>query len=253
MFNPVLQGNVIIDNSLQVFYDFGDSESYIPNFGTTVFDLSPNNTNGTLVGGPVYRNDFGGCLQYDGIDDNVTYSGFLGTSFSTTVAFLQTRSTATSIRWVNDDGAFPGYRPTNASGGNGFVNATAQTSGLVAVLQSGTSFSTLVGSDMYPVTLQNDGYGTFANVTTFTTNGVNLHKGYVNNFLVYTNTASKIRGNSVTGTIHIGRDPFGSSRFPIGRVIAYMHYNRELSDNQVYQNHNYFLNRFLTKTRNSDI
>jgi hypothetical protein len=241
MFTPVLPGNAIIDSSLQVFYDFGDPASYIPNFGTTVRDLSANGTNGSLVGGPVYRTDFGGCVQFDGVDDNLTFTGLLSASFTTIVIVCPSLSSAPSTSWANDDGGFPGYRPAT----NGFIDATTGTNGVVAVMGFGGSFVTIPSSDWFgtggypPIT-------SFANCSAFTTNGTNSHKRYQNGLLKATNTNTYTRGASASGTINVGRDPV-LSRFPICRLVGYMQYGRELSAGEVAQNHQYFLNRFAGK------
>ena len=225
----VLQGNPIIDSSLQVFYDFGDPQSYIPNFGTIIRDLGPYATTGSLVGGPVYRNDFGGCVQLDGIDDTITYVGALSASFTTITIVAPSLSSSPSTSWANDDGAFPGYRPAT----NGFVDATTNSNGLVAVLGYGASFATVLNSEWFG----NGNYSpivSFANCSTFTTNGTNSHKRYQNGFLKGTSTTTYTRGASAIGTINVGRDPF-LTRYPVARVVAYMHYNRELSAYEIAQ------------------
>jgi hypothetical protein len=241
MFTPVLRGSPIIDSSLEVFYDFGDPASYLPNFGTTVRDLSANGTNGTLVGGPVYRTDFGGCVQYDGIDDNLTFTGALAAAFTTIVIVCPTLSTAPSTVWANDDGGFPGYRPAT----NGFIDAVQSADGLIGVLGFGGSFATVNSNGWFGI----GNYvpvASFANCSGFTTNGTNRHRRYQNGFLKATNTTTYTRGASASGTINVGRDPV-LTRFPICRLVAYMQYNRELSENEVAQNHQYFLNRFAGK------
>lgn len=239
MFTPVLPGNPIIDNSLQVFYDFGDSRSYIPNFGTQVRDLGPKGTNGTLVGGPVYKTDFGGCVQYDGVDDNLTYQGAFSASFTTIVIACPSTTAAPNTSWAGDDGGFPGYRPAT----NGFVDAVSSTNGLVAIIWAGSGASTIPGSDWiasYSLLIS------LASCSGFTTNGTNRHRRYQNGFLKSTSTNTYTRGASAVGTINVGRDPV-LTRYPIGRVVAYMQYNRELADVEIAQNHQYFLNRFQSR------
>lgn len=241
MFTPVLQGNPIIDSSLTVFYDFGDPASYIPNFGTTVRDLSGTGTNGTLVGGPVYRTDFGGCVQYDGVDDNITYTGVMTPAFTTIVIVCPSLSTAPSTGWTGDDGGFPGYRPAN----NGFIDAVQSDVGMIGVIGYGGLFATISGNGWFDTANWNSVIS-FANCSAFTTNGTNSHKRYQNGLLKATNTTTYTRGTSPSGTINVGRDPV-LTRYPIARLVAYMFYNRELSAGEVAQNHQYFLNRFAGK------
>ena len=240
MFTPVLQGNPIIDSSLAVFYDFGDPASYIPNFGTTVRDLSGNGASGSLVGGPVYRTDFGGCVQFDGVDDNLTYGGNMPPAFTTIVIVCPSLSSAPSTVWTNDDGGFPGYRPAT----NGFIDAVQNQDGLIGVLGFGGSFATVGGNSWYEIS-NFAPLASFANCSGFSTNGTNRHRRYQNGLLKATNTTTYTRGTSASGTI-IGRDPV-LTRYPACRLVAYMFYNRELSDVEVAQNHQYFLNRFAGK------
>ncbi len=244
MFTPVLRGNPIIDSSLQVYYDFGDPQSYIPNFGTTVRDLGPYATTGSLVGGPVYRTDFGGCVQFDGVDDNITYQGAFSASFTTIVIVCPSLNTAPSTTWSNDDGGFPGYRPAT----NGIVDAVQSTDGMIAVLWYGSTPITIPGNSWFSIG-NFAALSSFANCSGFTTNGSNSHKRYQNGFLKATSTNNYPRGASAIGTINVGRDPV-LTRYPIARLVAYMHYNRELSETEVVQNHQYFLNRFAGKMAN---
>jgi hypothetical protein len=55
---------------LLLHLDAANPASY-PGTGTTWFDLSGNNNNGTLIGGVSYSNDNQGVLVFDGIDDYV--------------------------------------------------------------------------------------------------------------------------------------------------------------------------------------
>ena len=65
------QGPQIITNGLIVNLDAANKDSY-PGTGTTWTDLSGNANNGTLINGPSFNIDSGGCIDFDGIDDSVT-------------------------------------------------------------------------------------------------------------------------------------------------------------------------------------
>lgn len=61
--NPVIDGLIInLDPSSPASY---------PGSGTTIYDLSPNNNDGTLVGSPTIS---GGIIQMDGIDDSISFT-----------------------------------------------------------------------------------------------------------------------------------------------------------------------------------
>jgi hypothetical protein len=245
MFTPLPQGGPVIDSSLQVYYDFALPESYLP--GTTyVNDIGwyKTNTGSFVGGGPIWRPDFGGCVEYDGIDDNITYQGALSASFTIMVATVSSNASAPNTYWTNDDGGFPGFRPAN----NGYIGAVQNSRGQIApVIFFGTSGATLGNCESINTTdLVTAGYPSFATCFTFSTSGVNRHVGYLNFIREGLDTSTRTRGNSAIGTINIGRDPV-LTRFPIGRCCAYLHYNRELTKDEVLQNHQYFQNRFGTR------
>ena len=64
------QGQQIVTNGLVLNLDAANKDSY-PGTGTTWTDLSGNANNGTLINGPSFSIDSGGCIDFDGIDDSV--------------------------------------------------------------------------------------------------------------------------------------------------------------------------------------
>jgi len=64
------QGQQIVTNGLIVNLDAANKDSY-PGTGTTWTDLTGNANNGTLINGPSFNIDSGGCIDFDGIDDSV--------------------------------------------------------------------------------------------------------------------------------------------------------------------------------------
>jgi hypothetical protein len=242
MFTPVLQGNVVTEG-LKVYYDFNDLTSY-PGSGTIVYDLSGNGINGTLNGGAIFRPDtYGGILELDGVDDTISYTTILEASFTVQTILTSGINSNPDLDWINDDGAFPGFRPAN----NGFVNAvqSGTPNYLVPILWAGTSASTL-GTIKEPEAGWT-GFNRYFGCYTFKTNGNASHAGLFNNFTKSISTTSKVRSNSPSGPIYVGRDPF-AARYANGRVMAYLHYSRELSDEEIYQNYNFFGNRIGIKS-----
>ena len=63
-----------VTNGLLLYWDAGNLDSY-PGTGTTIYDLSGNGNNGTLVNGVGYNQVNGGVLTFDGVDDYVACSG----------------------------------------------------------------------------------------------------------------------------------------------------------------------------------
>ena len=62
-----------VTNGLLLYWDAGNLDSY-PATGTTIYDLSGNGNNGTLVNGVGYNQVNGGVLTFDGVDDYVACS-----------------------------------------------------------------------------------------------------------------------------------------------------------------------------------
>jgi hypothetical protein len=62
-----------VTNGLLLYWDAGNLDSY-PGTGTTIYDLSGNGNNGTLVNGVGFNQTNGGVLTFDGVDDVVRLS-----------------------------------------------------------------------------------------------------------------------------------------------------------------------------------
>lgn len=233
MFTPIanIPGGSVITHGLYRYYDAGRSDSY-PGTGTVVYDLSGNGSNGTLVGGMTYKNNYlGGYWDMDGNDDTITYTGVMQAAFTVCVV-LAPGTDASPGSWSNDDGGFPGFRVTN-----GFVYAVQNINrSLTAILWNGGSPSTLTASS-------GKANATYFRMSSFKTNGTNEHNGYWNNEIKTTATNAFTRADSSSGTIYVGRDPV-LTRYPTARLVAYLHYSRRLEDEEIYNNYAYFQNRF---------
>jgi hypothetical protein len=245
MFTPVMQGNIVTDG-LDTFFDFSDPQCYLPSYGTTAFDLSGNGHNATLVGGATYRTTFGGCIELDGVNDNITYVSGVSQSFSCMTVVTSGTDANPTLAWVNDDGSFPGTRPGSSRDIGYYTQAafgaapSSLIPGLTATLNNPTLAQARSGWT---------GWNTWLNGYWFRTNGTNSHATFLNNTAKVTSTVSQTRNATGTlpgTTINIGRDPV-LTRFPTGRVLAYVMYNRVLSDDEVFQTWNYFGNKVLTK------
>lgn len=242
MFTPVLQGNIVTEG-LDTFFDFSDPQCYLPSYGTTAYDLSGNGHNATLVGGATYRTTFGGCIELDGVDDNITYVSGVSQSFSCMTVVTSGTDANPTLDWSNDDGSFPGTRP--GSGGDiGYYvqSASPAPSYLIPGLTS-----TLNSPVLREAPTGWTGWNTWLNGYWLRTNGTNSHAVFLNNTAKATSTQTQSRTSTPNGTtINIGRDPV-LTRYPTGRVLAYVMYNRILSDDEIFQTWNYFGNKILTK------
>jgi hypothetical protein len=66
-------GPDIVTDGLVLALDAANKKSY-PGSGTTWYDLSGNNNNGTLVNGPTYSSANGGVIVLDGVNDYISVS-----------------------------------------------------------------------------------------------------------------------------------------------------------------------------------
>jgi hypothetical protein len=92
------QKSIINDLSLMLYYDFADNSSY-PGSGTTVFDLSGNGIDGTLInsfsynakgGGSLFFNNvnLSGTSSYINLGDNTILNNTLNGSTNFTISYL---------------------------------------------------------------------------------------------------------------------------------------------------------------------
>jgi hypothetical protein len=250
----VAQGNVVTEG-LNAWYDFGDTACFNPTLytgsiaeSTPFFNLAPNQAavSGSITGAVNWSTAFGGCLNLTN-NNTSTLQYQAGLSASFTIQSIITPGTDANPdnNWSNDGGAWP-----NVSGTNGFKwaqqYAASPGNNLIPILAAGASYSTLPTSVRMPSDGWN-GYARFPNVYTFTTNGTNQHITYMNNVNKATDTTTRTRGNGGIVTINLNYDQAISSRHGLGRIVAYLHYNRQLSDGEIYQNVQYYLNRIGTK------
>lgn len=253
----VEQGN-IVTTGLNAWFDFGNTECFNPingtgsisgtgSFNNLAAGQSP--TTGSVYGAVNWSTAFGGCMNLtNNSTSTLEYQAGLSSSFTIQMICTPSTDVSGSNNWVADQGGWPSFRP--ATVGNGFVWAQGFTAGtgnyLIPVLQAGGTFTTLPAATQQPASGWTE-YMRFPNVYTFSTNGSNSHNTYTNNILKATDTATRNRGNSPVGTIYLNYDSAVGNRHGIGRIVAYLHYNRQLTDGEIYQNAQFYLNRFGTK------
>jgi hypothetical protein len=244
----VAQGNVITEG-LNAWFDFGDTSCFLPTQGTgsitggTIFNnLAPGQSavSGTINGAVNWSTAFGGCLNISANTGVLQYTAGLSASFTVQTIVTPGTDANANNNWVNDGGGWPGFVPAT----DGFVWAqqfSSPNNSLLPILWNGASASAIGGLDQPQSGWQQ--YMRFPNVYTFATNGIAEHITYTNNILKSTNTSTRIRGNSAVGSIYLNFDPQLSNRKGLGRIVAYLHYNRQLSDQEIYQNAQFYLNR----------
>ena len=78
----------LVTEGLVLNLDAGNAASY-PGSGTSWTDLSGNDRNGTLTGGPTYSSADGGSIVFDGTNDFVQCSGSLTATAATFVIWMR--------------------------------------------------------------------------------------------------------------------------------------------------------------------
>lgn len=216
----------IITNGLGLALDAGNIKSY-PGSGTSWYDLSGNNRTGTLTNGPTFSNTNGGNIVFDGTNDVVTATNFIGVDSNLTIStWVKVLSGAAIVDTLNDSIAWDGYGLWANGTGNTFRFILLKTYSAGAItLQSNVGW---VGNWQQVVGVYN---GSQALI-------------YINGVL--DNSANYSGGYDVgQGNIGIGARP--SALSPSSCSIAQVHiYNRALSATEVALNYNATKGRFGT-------
>jgi hypothetical protein len=234
----------IVTSGLTLNLDAGFSPSFatIPSNtnGNTLppwYDLSGNDSNGTLINGPTYSSLNGGSIVFDGVDDYVS----LGTQASWNTP------TGTMAAWVKITG-------TGSDIGGILTNQTTGFN-LHCFFVSNYNSSNQTVTIQYALTHTNPNAEVYATSTESTNtwlyivgtryyNGTNtVAKLYVNGVLKSTVTLSGSIEQTANGFI-LGR--FYGTRAMIGNIAVAQIYNRDLTASEISQNYEAIGTRYIT-------
>ena len=209
-------GSDSVESGLVLAIDFANPKSY-PGSGTTVFDLSGNNYNGTLTNGPTFSTEYGGACVLDGTNDSINFNAQIlsGTGdFTVSMWFRRTAGSGT---------VFGNYPAGNLQVFFGplYLGMWLNSSNLYSDATSNFTPN--------PVNMVVQRSGT----TTYL---------YVNNTLRM--TASSSANIGTTSDFRIGTNTSGSEVFG-GYYYSCTVYNRFLSTAEIAQNYNAEIRRFL--------
>jgi hypothetical protein len=204
----------IVNQGLTVYYDFSNPNCYSGE-GTTIYDLSGYNNNGTLTNGPTFSTDNGGALVFDGIDDYVQFSS----TYAGTICF-----------WGIMDNNIPGLAA--------LVGVTATGDGALRTLSS--SFRGAIPPPYIAGAADNNDYQ-FGYVNQFMINGVSsLSLDYQGLYVIPNNRTltqnfyvGAIGNRNVSTLSHIFQ-----GRVYKGKIFKVMIYNRQLTNAELLQNYN---------------
>lgn len=218
-----INGNInnMVTNGLVLYLDAGITASY-PGTGTTWFDLSGNNNNGTLLNGVGYNSANGGSLVFDGSNDYVNInSSSLGSSAGTICFWMMsntvrdiynTHSGAWNQNTLWGEGGLLSLRISNGTGNPGDVSISS---------------SVVFDNNFHFVCTQ----WTTGGERSIWVDGNKLAS--LNNTLQYTPSSN----------LELGYKSWSAS-FYSGRMYVITSYNRSLTTSEIQQNFNFTKSRF---------
>ena len=220
-------GPDLIQNGLVLCLDAANTKSYSGS-GTIWRDLN-NNKNGTLTNGPVFNSDKLGSIYFDGSNDYINMSNFAHPYSETIIVWAR----SAAANW-NIDGWISSSRRQNGH----IMHPVLNTKNFEYYILDQTASFNLVGS----YTISDI---TIPHMYSFSTNGSNIHKIYLDGILQNTNTNSITRTQNPTAQPwYLGLDD-GLGRYGNGYIYYVARYNRQLTDIEILQNYNALKGRFL--------
>lgn len=226
---------VIIENLL-LWLDVNNTNSY-PGTGTSWFDLTTPQYNGTLTGGSItYDSNNGGSLVFP--SSNTTNYITFGR-----ITALQPTSQITLEQWINPDNWTPAtsMQTISCTQGGGYA-ISLRNNGIDCIIYAGGAYRTSQISTI--------GFSGWKHITT-TFDG-RYSKMYVNGVLVNTQDAGATYSMTYNPTngLFIGAEAGSSATIPDagqkyeGKIGTTLIYNTVLTDSEVLQNFNATKNRF---------
>ena len=227
----------IVTSGLIMHLDAADKNSY-PGSGTTWYDLSGNNSNGTLVNGLLYSNLRGGAFTMDGGDETITFSSsILDTTLPSNSFTLISVVEAANIVYPRSTHPFSIYgNPTVSSKGWQAGEGTSDTYINIEV-SDGTNYTY---GYLYPTAQINTIYH-----RVFT---VDRTAGVTSTYYINGQQIGLVTAPTVTGTIYTAGSTiqFGNNvgwRF-IGNIYQFQMYNKVLTPAEIQQNYQQHRTRF---------
>ena len=227
----------IVTDGLILCLDAADKNSY-PGSGTTWFDLTSNNNDGTLVNGPVFETEYVGGISFDASNDygTISHSSILNLASTggTICGVIEyTNASSANAGWFSKRGGSDSSIPYHMGQPTGTtkIRLIANNSSTVTILDS----TTQIGTNTPTV---------FA--ASFATNGD--YKMYINGALDNSRTgAVTLIDNSddiIIGDGGSGGSPMGGSYNADCTIYCIQVYNQVLSASEVLQNYNATKSRF---------
>jgi len=207
-----------ITSGLQLYWDPGNISSW-PGSGTTVYDLSGNNNNGTLVNNILYTSSNQGVFTWAANPVNKNYIYSTGSQVNLTGSNYTVMGAARYINFTTSGRVISSYN-----------------NWLVGQWSTGTTSYYAEGNISLNSTVNDN------NWRIYTANGINggNYQLYVNNVL----NAQSTSGTQGPKGIQIGSWGNNNEEFSTGQLGFLLVYNRVLTTEEMTQNYNYFKDRY---------
>jgi hypothetical protein len=224
-------GPHIISDGLVLAVDTASKRSY-PRSGTTLFDLSGNNLNGTIEGSPSFLNSDNGVFDFDGIDDYISMGS------SEAVDLIQNQTNFSLGVWFKMDalGTLRGLIGTLNYGCTLNLGLTANGTNLSFYNDTATCYSVSVGGVEIGKWIY--GVGTYDGTTTRT------YMFKDGNLTQASGTSKSGVTNTFSSDFQVWGDQNGTIETDCKGGIAHV-YNRTLSQTEIEQNYNALKSRFI--------
>lgn len=230
-----------VSDSLVLNLDAGNRASYAGT-GTTWYDLSGNNLNGTLINGPAYSGT--GSSTYISFDGSNDYISIFPTG--STLSYNRSAFTVAGFTYMTSlptsyYGVILSKWNTGAGNDNEFILNTTDGNLFQFAVDFDDSLTPDSQTNDYVVSTTTIVANTWYYVAATFNNGV--MKMYVNGVLENTVTASvsTVKTNT-NSSLDIGR--FGTIYYSTGRRGLVQLYNRDLSATEILQNFNFYRSRY---------
>ena len=217
----------IVTSGLTMALDAGNLVSY-GGTGTSWKDLTVNAFNGTLINGPTYSSNNGGCLIFDGSDDYVS----LPTASLSSLG-LTGQTPKTMEIWMTCDSTSSGFKFMFAMGSPNTGQA------IFIGRNTGTLYYGGYADDLSVSNFYNDKLGIPLHLV-LTYDGTTA-RGYYNGTQLVSGTKNWNMGSTY---FRIGQQVNDFAEYFAGKVFAARIYNRALSATEVQQNFNAQRGRF---------
>lgn len=220
-------GPDLIQNGLVLCLDAANPKSYSGS-GIIWRDLN-NNKNGILTNGAVFNSDKKGSIFFDGVNDYVDMSNFINPYSETVIVWARSATT----NW-NQFGWISSSRMENGH----IIHPVLNTKDVeYYIFDQNASFNFIATYAISDITIPH--------MYSFSTNGSNLHKVYLDGVLRNINTSNITRTQNPTLQFwYLGLDG-GLGRYGNGYIYFVARYNRQLTDIEMLQNYNVLKGRFL--------